>query len=63
VPIYIDDVYHGRPQGAILDLLDLERVEILRGSAGHAVRRNRSAAPSGSLSRKPRCDNTGERRR
>ena len=31
VPIYIDDIYHGRPQGAILDLLDLERVEILRG--------------------------------
>ena len=37
VPIYIDDVYHGRPQGAVMDLLDIERVEILR-AARHAVR-------------------------
>src|SRR3972149_2052991 len=36
VPIYIDDVYLGRNQGAILDLLDLERVEVLRGPQGAA---------------------------
>ena len=29
--IYVDDVVLGRPTGAILDLLDLERVEVLRG--------------------------------
>ena len=40
VPIYIDDVYHGRPQGAILDLLDLERVEILRGPQGTLFGKN-----------------------
>ena len=38
VPIYIDDVYHGRPQGAILDLLDLERVEISARPTRHVVR-------------------------
>ena len=40
VPIYIDDVYHGRPQGAILDLLDLERVEVLRGPQGTLFGKN-----------------------
>src|SRR5438552_2818254 len=40
VPIYIDDVYHGRPQGAILDLLDIERVEVLRGPQGTLFGKN-----------------------
>ena len=31
VGLYIDGVYVGRNQGAALDLLDLERVEVLRG--------------------------------
>ena len=40
VPIYVDDVYNGRPQGAIFDLLDLERVEILRGPQGTLFGKN-----------------------
>ena len=39
--IYVDDVVLGRPTGAVLDLLDLERVEVLRGPARHAVRQER----------------------
>ena len=31
VALYIDDVYVARPQGALLDIYDVERVEVLRG--------------------------------
>jgi iron complex outermembrane receptor protein len=59
VPIYIDDVYHGRPQGAILDLLDLERVEILRGPQGTLFGKNAIGGTIRLVSRKPEGDNTG----
>ncbi|WP_339350260.1 TonB-dependent receptor plug domain-containing protein, partial [uncultured Alteromonas sp.] len=34
VGIYVDDVYIARPQGAVLDLLDVQRIEVLRGPQG-----------------------------
>lgn len=58
VPIYIDDVYHGRPQGAILDLLDLERVEILRGPQGTLFGKNAVGGTVRLVSKRPQGDNS-----
>lgn len=56
VGIYLDDVYYSTLFGAVLDLLDLERVEILRGPQGTLAGRNSIGGAVRLVTRRP----TGE---
>lgn len=53
VGIYVDGVYLGRTVGAVLDLIDVERVEILRGPQGTLFGRNTIGGAITLTTRKP----------
>jgi outer membrane receptor protein involved in Fe transport len=53
VGIFIDGVYQSRPGVALGDLLDLERVEVLRGPQGTLFGRNTSAGALNISTRRP----------
>jgi outer membrane receptor protein involved in Fe transport len=53
VSFYVDDVVLGRPTGAVMDLLDLERVEVLRGPQGTLFGKNAIGGVVRMISRKP----------
>ncbi|MGX7895940.1 TonB-dependent receptor [Tsuneonella sp. HG222] len=58
VGIYIDDIYYGTTFGAVMDLTDLQRVEILRGPQGTLAGKNSLGGAIKLFSMRP-DDNSG----
>jgi iron complex outermembrane receptor protein len=56
VGVYIDDVYYSRIRGTQFDLLDLERVEVLRGPQGTLYGKNTIGGALKFVTRKPGQD-------
>lgn len=59
VGIYVDDVYHARVASAVLDFLDVSRVEVLRGPQGTLYGKNTTAGAVNITSNQPTFDFEG----
>jgi iron complex outermembrane recepter protein len=62
VGIYVDGVYLARSIGAVIDMVDTERVEVLRGPQGTLFGRNTIGGAVNVISRKPDADFGGQAR-
>lgn len=59
VGMYVDDVYHSTVFGSVFDLLDLERVEVLRGPQGTLFGKNSIGGAVRMVAKKPEGDGSG----
>lgn len=59
VGIYIDGVFHPRTLGGVMDLLDLEQVEVLRGPQGTLFGKNTIGGAISLTSKKPNGETGG----
>jgi len=59
VGLYVDDVYYATLTGSVLDLLDLDRVEVLRGPQGTLAGRNSEGGAIKLYSVKPNATDSG----
>lgn len=59
VGLYVDDVYYPTLTGSIFDLLDVDRVEILRGPQGTLAGKNSIGGAVKLYSKRPTGSNTG----
>ena len=56
IPLYIDGVYYGRAIGSLVDLLDVEQMEVLRGPQGTLYGRNSNGGAIRLQTRAPDSD-------
>ena len=62
VGLYVDDVYFNRPQAAVLDIFNVERIEVLRGPQGTLYGRNTIGGAVKFVTRRLEDSPTGEAR-